>query len=134
MFTTNKDYYSVHPSFINKPVPLYSHSGSNKENLNPFALKKTKNQTLSEPDPHSNHNQQKTLQNIPFLFPYGQNQTSHSSDQVSSGLDMTARQSSGTQESISRCEHRNVKSCKKTYCKDCGTFLPKVCVINELSR
>ena len=134
MFTINNDYYSVHPSYINKPVPLYSHSGSNKENQNPFALKKTINQPLSEPELHSNNNKQKSLQNMPHLFPFGQSHTSDSSTQASTGLDMTARQSSGTKESISGCEHKSVKNYKRTYCKDCGIFLPKVCLRNRLSR
>lgn len=132
MFPTNKDYYSVHPSYINRPVPLYRHSGSNKENLNPFSLKKISNPPLSEPELHSHNDKQKSLEQIAQFHPFEPSQASHSAAHASTELNMTEKKSSGTRESISRCEHKNTKSYKKNYCKDCGVFLSKVYLVNSV--
>ena len=131
MYNHQKTYSLYQPSSFNKPLTSYLKQDSDKENRNPFDLKKQYHHQHrhSESDPHFAQQviKPKTARPLGEIYRTSCNEPTQTYDYASMFSGMVAQKSAiSIKTPENTCMHTSIKRSKKAFCGDCGLFLPKV--------
>ena len=128
MFSSTKIFAPLHPTYLNRPASNFAYSGSDKENRNLFSSK-TQQHSQYDTSSQSNHLKARVFNPLVEIRPSSSVNSAQAYDYTSTFSMTISNQNTISKENGQGCHHSSITKNKRTYCKDCGIFFPKVTIL-----